>query len=270
MIALVDLIALANVQLGNFKVHLATGSDPPPLEAFLDGKFRNWQADQAKRNFQCESILSLIDLGGHQWLFAGVFRVRGVKPCVIRGKDRFWYDTVEVSGLDHLTGRAIVTYRREFRASYLLGDTCSADLLISEIRPTRLTVGDFPGYTSTLLPYQLLCTLVREQPASWVSALSNVAGVYLITDRVTGKQYVGSAYGGQGIWQRWQQYTRNGHGDNRELRAVLHEKGHDHCRHFQFALIEICDRQASADYVLGRESHWKDALCSRQFGYNSN
>lgn len=270
MILLVDLIGLAGVSLQHFKVHLATGDNPPPLEAFLDGKFRDWQADQAQRNFQCDQVLSLIHTSADQWLFAGVFAVRGVKPRIVRGRHRFWYDTVELPGLDHLTGRAVVEYRRRFRASYLRGDTCSRDLHVAEIRPHRLTVGDFPGYASARLSHQLLCTIVRDSPAAWVSALSHVAGVYLITDRATGKLYVGSAYGDQGIWQRWQQYARTGHGGNRELRAVLREHGADYRRHFQFALLEICDRQASKEHVVNRECHWKDVMCSREFGYNSN
>lgn len=40
---LCDLIRLARVELGDFKVHLATGEPNPPLTAFFDGKFEEWQ-----------------------------------------------------------------------------------------------------------------------------------------------------------------------------------------------------------------------------------
>ena len=92
----------------------------------------------------------------------------------------------------------------------------------------------------------------------------------MITDIKTGKHYVGSAYGGDGIWHRWISYTKNGHGGNKELRILLNKKGKDHTLHFQFSVLEVCDLTASNDYVIGRENYWKDVIRSREFGYNSN
>ncbi len=101
-------------------------------------------------------------------------------------------------------------------------------------------------------------------------ALSNVSGVCLITDTHAGKQYVGSAYGGEGIWQRWCAYAKSGHGGNKELRELLHAKGRDYCHHFQYAMLEVLDLNVSDEYALKRESHWKNALLTREFGYNRN
>ncbi len=36
-----------------------------------------------------------------------------------------------------------------------------------------------------------------------VFIVSSVNGVYLILDTRTGNQYIGSAYGNDGIWQKW-------------------------------------------------------------------
>jgi hypothetical protein len=50
---------------------------------------------------------------------------------------------------------------------------------------------------------------------SWKERLYE-KGVYLLTF-ADGQQYVGSASGDQGFWQRWSDYVRNGHGGNRIL-----------------------------------------------------
>ena len=50
-IRLIDLISLAGINLANYKIHCATGSKPTPLEAFFDGKFKQWQEDQNRRKF---------------------------------------------------------------------------------------------------------------------------------------------------------------------------------------------------------------------------
>ena len=133
-----------------------------------------------------------------------------------------------------------------------------------------MSVGDFPGYNSVLISYKILCTIVREDLPSWKSALSNVAGVYLITDNKTGKHYVGSAYGGEGIWQRWTLYSKNGHGGNKELKVILLSAGKEYTQHFQYSVLEVCDLNASKDYVIERETYWKKAIRSREFGYNIN
>ncbi len=80
MIRLLDLISLAGVKLGDYKIHCATGSNPTPLEEFFDGRFKEWQEDQTQRNFQYDHIVSLIHLGADLWLFAGVYSVEGVTP----------------------------------------------------------------------------------------------------------------------------------------------------------------------------------------------
>ena len=133
-----------------------------------------------------------------------------------------------------------------------------------------MTIGDFPGFNNVLLSLTMLKTLVRELNPSWLTALSNVAGVYLISDTSTGKNYVGSAYGGDGIWQRWTAYATTGHGGNKELRTLLKQDGTKHAQFFQFTLLEICDLNTSDDYIISRETHWKNALLSREFGLNKN
>lgn len=270
MIKLMDLIRLTGLTFGKLKIHCATGINPTPLEAFYDGEFKAWQEHQNNRNFECDHILSLIHLRGSDWLFAGIYKVNGVQPKSNNEKSWFEYSTSELPGLEHLTGKAVIVFNKQFRASYLKCERYADSLLVKEIKSERQSIGDFPGYDKVCMPFRGLKTIVRQQLQSWKIALSNVAGIYLIADTMTGKQYVGSAYGDVGIWQRWCAYVDTGHGGNKELRDLLRDRGDGYVVNFLFTILEVIDLKASKEYITARESHWKDALLTRQYGYNSN
>lgn len=134
----------------------------------------------------------------------------------------------------------------------------------------RVVVEDFKGYDHSTISKSNLDLVISQNIESWRAALSNVSGVYLITDTKTGRLYVGSATGVGGIWQRWTDYSCNGHGGNRDIKNILNEKGEDYSANFQYTVLEIADTHASLDDVLQRESYWKKVLCSREHGYNAN
>jgi hypothetical protein len=270
MLRLVDLIGLSGVTLDDWKIHCAEGEPNPPLDAFLAGRWKEWQEGQNQKNFECNQILSLIRLGKTRWLFVGVYEVLGVKRGTPHNPNGFTYQTREVGRLDHLVGRVIVRFPKSFRAAYLRGPRYGDQLLVAAIRDQRMTVGEFPGFNAVLLPLATLRTVVGQEIESWKAALGNVAGVYVITDNSDGRHYVGSAYGGDGLWNRWVSYAKTGHGGNKELRTLLAEKGSDHASHFQFSILEVCDLNASDEFILGREVHWKKVLRTRDFGLNGN
>jgi hypothetical protein len=98
-----------------------------------------------------------------------------------------------------------------------------------------------------------------------------VKGVYLITDKSNGKSYVGSAYGDQGIWARWQCYIGTGHGWSDELVKLISENGIEYARgKFKIALLEIFSMDTSDEYIISRECRWKLILMTREHGYNKN
>jgi hypothetical protein len=271
MLTLPALIKLSGIQLTNYKIHCATGKSPhSPLEAFFDGTFQQWQERQNQLNFKCDQVVGLINLSPSKWLFAGLYRVLGVKKERRDKPSGYMYQTEQIEGLEHLDGRLVISFDKKFRASYLRGVNHADQLIVDSIRPTRMTIGDFPGFNGGLLTYPMLRTTIREQNPSWRAALSNVAGVYLIVDNTTGKQYVGSAYGGDGIWQRWSNYAKTRHGGNKELKAFLSEKPDGHEANFQFSLLEVCDLSAGKEFVIARENHWKTVLRTREFGLNAN
>jgi hypothetical protein len=255
------------------KLHLATvnATQEDPLDVFLAGKFVEWQSWQNHENFDRPYIVSLIKMREHsKWLFAGVHSVH--RCHFIKAEQCYRYQTEEVPELTALTGRLIIEFSRRGRQPYRIAENWSAQLKVSELKPRRLVIEEFSGFTNVLLPKSKLDIIVAQEIESWKSALSSVAGVYLITDTKTGRHYVGSAYGTGGIWGRWKAYSESGHGNNKNLKNILQKMGLAHSHNFQFSVLETADTNASKDDVLERETHWKNALCSREShgGYNAN
>ncbi len=269
MIGLVDFLKAANVGIdtNSLKIHLACWNGTEnPIDVYYAGRFKGWQESQTRRNFECNQVLSLIDLGQGSWLFAGLYHVSGCKPDP-QNNDHFLYSTDLIPNQEDMIGRIVVQHARGGRASYIWYKA-GVTLLIIEIRRERLIIQEFPGYNAVLISHGTLRTITDQKIASWHGALANIKGVYLITDTTTGKHYVGKASGDEGIWQRWCSYAENGHGGNRELERLLRENGPQHMDHFQYSILEIADTHSSDADILRRESYWMDALKTREFGLN--
>lgn len=106
----------------------------------------------------------------------------------------------------------------------------------------------------------------------WKAALQHVKGIYLVSDASNGRKYVGSAYGGEGIWSRWSTYMQTGHGWNDELTQLISQEGINYARkNFKMTLLEYHPARTDDVEIIARESFWKEALGTRgDFGYNKN
>ncbi len=257
-----------DISPSKIRIHFASNQGSDPLLEFFDGNFKEWQEEQSKRNFSREYILSLIQLNDKtSWLFVGFYRIVDVS----QSKSTLWqYQTELLPGQDELIGRIIVQYCKNFRWSYPDYETCGDELRVIEYRRDRARISNFPGYKNVRLEKQALDIIIAQHIESWHSALSSVSGIYIIVDTTTGKPYVGSAYGEGGIWSRWSEYSISGHGDNKDLKSLLKTKGTEHSSRFQFSILEVCDLSFSTEQIIERESHWKNVLCSREFGLNAN
>ena len=272
MLKLVDLIRMSGIELGDYKIHCAIDNkrgEWRPLRQYFDGTFEKGQSEQSQKNFECDHVLSIINLSNsRRWLFVGVYQVNGVRDA--KDWSGFIYTLKRVPGLEHLDGRVIIDFPKEFRQSYLVGPNHEAQLIVSSIQEEKMSIAEFPGFDGIRLSFEMLACIIRQDIPSWRAALSNVGGIYLIVDGKTGKQYVGSAYGGKGLWQRWAEYAKSGHGGSKELRELLRSRGVEYATNFQFSLLEDCNINANQEDVIARECHWKDVLMTREFGLNWN
>lgn len=135
----------------------------------------------------------------------------------------------------------------------------------------------FPGFDNVLLTFHELGEMVSDHRyEAWQVALSQVQGIYLITDASNGKQYVGKADGAERILQRWRSYAQDGHGGNRALRELAKISigtgggKTDHARHFVFSILRVFGPSTSPSEVDKAESHYKKALMTREHGLNRN
>lgn len=129
---------------------------------------------------------------------------------------------------------------------------------------------DFPGYENVDLSWRDLRRVLKFK--NWQTALENQKGVYLITDVMTNKRYVGSASGDEMLLGRWRSYAENGHGGNRELKALVEEHGLEYvANNFRYSILDIYKSTTDDETILARESWWKNILLTRgEFGYNAN
>lgn len=148
-------------------------------------------------------------------------------------------------------------------------DTISVKTILEQ--PCDELGEEFPGYENVDLSWHDLKRVMRLK--NWQTALENQKGVYLITDTNTGKRYVGSAYGEEMLLGRWKNYVENGHGGNRELKALVEEKGLDYVAdNFRYSILDIYKSTTDDETIITRESWWKEVLLTRNplYGYNAN
>ena len=100
--------------------------------------------------------------------------------------------------------------------------------------------------------------------------LSATKGVYLISDTKTGKQYVGSAYGVDGIWGRWSDYVNtNGHGGNKLLKELV-SSDKDYANNFRFSILMLLPSSVTDKEAIEKEQLFKKKLGTYAFGLNKN
>lgn len=130
---------------------------------------------------------------------------------------------------------------------------------------------DFPGYYDVILSYSELREMINNPDSNrkWHRMLISISGVYLILDKISGKQYIGSAYGKNGIWGRWKKYSKNPSGGNELVKKLLDKKPNAY-ENFQFSILRVLEHSSTKDEVIQQESCIKIKLGTRVFGLNEN
>lgn len=204
-------------------------------------------------------------------LFVGLYKIGDFAPVTLdwvdpllrataaqMGRDLDIYAYERVSVFDHLIGCLKVDWGEGKRSWAQRADSANGDKRIVELVQS-FREPEFPGYTRFIGNLGTLMGL----PPTWISPLSSARGVYLLTCPRTKEQYVGSAYGKDGFWGRWQAYIVTGHGGNVGL------KSRDPSN-YQVSILEVAGSGATAEEIIGLEQLWKAKLQSRDMGLNRN
>jgi len=247
----------------NYKCHFARWNGrKQPLEVWASDKveWQAWQEFRPKRDvFNRPYVFSLIQIYYEvdTWLFGGVFRV------LKRHEDRYEVElTDDGSGF---SGRLKIRSDYRKRTTRVDFEDHYPKLEVQEILREPYSGKPFPGYDNINLSFEELETLVRNDRPDWKGALESVKGVYLITDENTGKQYVGSASGFEGIWSRWSSYFTSDSDYNVEFRELLMGfEGHVYYRKYlRISLLEYRPMHTSDETITDREYFWRRVLLPR-------
>lgn len=273
-IMLNDLLRFDAAQVPNVRVkfNIFNGSDDPLDEYLADPELVNttwflWHDD--RRYFDAgQTAICLLKLRADQWLLTTIKKITRLLDVT----GGVGYDADEMKEYEQYFGRVVVEYHNPCRNMGRKYEKVMDELEVVQILSEQYTGDEFPGYENVRLSYPRLKSIVDRQLPGWVDALRNQKAVYLITDTKTGKMYVGSATSQTGmLLQRWANYVAEGHGGNEALRELVKQQGFDYVKqNFQYSILENYNARMDDEYILKRESWWKETLRTREFGYNKN
>ena len=144
----------------------------------------------------------------------------------------------------------------------------------------------FPGYNRVVWDFTTMQDYLThsDQYEEIANALKEVYAIYLVVDSQTGKYYVGSAYGKDGLFGRWLTYAHtNGTGGNSKAdddgnKGVVEylKKNPKAYLNFQYSILEVIHKtginEKDIQATLDAEKIWKLKLCTLKtdWGLNRN
>ena len=223
------------------------------------GKQRNFYSGQV--------VFSFARMPEDEWLFISAAKII----------DTPLNDWAKVQVLDKYTplfGRLIIKCKKGNTFSrYVFNLSKYIDqAIIREVLPCIYSGEKFEGYDSVYLPFNRLSDIFKGRILpTYYEALKKITGVYCLTDTNTGKLYIGSATGEEGVAQRWGNYLDSKHGGNKKLIELYKQEGTEYFeKYFTYTLLEYFGLSYDSAKVIQREQYWKRCLDTIRNGYNDN
>jgi hypothetical protein len=200
----------------------------------------------------------------NETLFIGMYHVTGVEKCGPGTRDPIYgSDVTGMNRYDLVHDGILAQYEEHLSIEWGRGAKAWVQLAHRQPKPIRAFRDHedppFPGFSQ-------FCIDVDEIPglySSWQERLREVKGIYVLVDKATGEQYVGSAKGEESLLARFMAYAQTGHGGNVELRR---RKG----ARYQVGVLEVVNLALPDHRIEEIEGWWKRKLLSRDFGLNKN
>jgi len=245
--------------------HKQSGRDLYNLYRYNRSEFLQYQNSQSKDVFKgVDYIVSFIGEQGVRSRFIGVYKIIGMTQRTVH-EDNYIYEMEEVQGFSDLTEKVVVAWKNAISWHQYITN----EMEVIEIHQ-GLHYRQFTDYFDFILDFKELQEIINNGYREWKLMLSATKGIYLISDTLTGKQYVGSAYGEEGIWGRWCQYVNtNGHGGNKTL-IELNTLDPDYALNFRFTILMLLPKTVTPDQAIEKERLFKNKLGTNSFGLNNN
>lgn len=249
-----------------------------------NGFFELYLRTQGKKMFKDgQYILNFVGTQGTTGRFEGCYLVKGVRsmegitlpesfPIKPEKPPVFYYNLEKTDIMSDYVERLLIDWGKGARNWCHNGTTEKEIIALMPHRNAQL-VSKLTDFENMRLSFDELESIIAAPDfySDWVGALSTTYAIYLITDTVSGKQYVGSAYGKNGLYGRWSEYVNTRHGENKKIKELLKEDSERYHK-FQFSILQILPKSLAVDNtsVIEIESLWKSKLNTIQFGLNDN
>lgn len=232
--------------------------------------FMTYQSEQLVKKFKnVDYIVSFIGEESTSSRFVGVYKNNGILQMLpdYKGESLARFDIQEISGFELLKERVIIDWNNpvQWLQHYNAMPVIRIDRGLME---NNLPV--FVRYEDVMLNYTQLKTIINSNNPEWKSRLESCNCIYLILDKSNGKQYVGSTYNTKGIWGRWSEYAKTGHGNDIELKKCIGSDPKYAEKNFQWCILETLPIKILQDQAIERESLYKRKLGTRIYGHNKN
>jgi GIY-YIG catalytic domain-containing protein len=242
------------------------------------GYFEEYQSVQRGDKFNCKYIMSFITDKYDRTIFKGFYEIIDSKEYTkgdlsaiceeawLPSPELVHYKMKKLNILEELIDRLVIDWgegKRSWHQWY-------KDREVLMILPPGYLL-TFPGFIDFTLLWNEFDQIFSNKNAhqDWHNSLSNVNGIYLILDQTDGKQYIGSAYGKEGLWGRWSSYHKTKHGNNDMLIKLL-KKNSTQYQNFRFSILEVLPKTTLKDEVIAKEQLYKEKFGTRAFGLNLN
>lgn len=274
MITFNDVLRSAGVEPSTVRLvrHLDTARREPSIYAAwrsAEGRkvVEQYQRIQARRVFRVGELVASFVVTPRprsETLFVGLYKVTGISTCEPGARDPIYGDDVTgMNRYDMTYDDSLAPYVERLSIDWGAGTRAWVQLAARNPKPIR-AINDhedppFPGFSQ-------FCVDVDQIPGlypSWQQRLREVKGIYVLVDKETGEQYVGSAKGEDSLLARFMAYAQTGHGGNIELRR---RKG----AHYQVGVLEVVNMALPDRRIEEIEASWKRKLLTREFGLNRN
>lgn len=230
--------------------------------------FDKYQSEQKKGEFD-NTKYWVVFLGekGNSCRFLGVYEITGRHQSPHNAEEEF-LDLKHLSEFQYLEEKVIIDWGKSPLRWHQYYYNEKEVIRVEEGMAKADGTPVFKSYPEVLLDYSQL-KMVLQDP-DWMAKLQAINCIYLIKDKLNGKEYVGSTYGSERVYGRWNQYGKTGHGGNVELEKLIKTDPQYHHKYFQWTILQTLDSYITQQEAIEKENLWKRKLLSLKFGYNKN
>lgn len=170
--------------------------------------------------------------------------------------------------LDELVNRLEIDYEFKQGWSRYQFDEVTVSALYPKINVRK--VPKFTSYENVYLNYEELKEVINNGYLDYKLPLKSINAIYMIVDKSTGKQYIGSAYGENGLYGRWETYINTEGTGNNVMLMELNAEDERHYINYTFHILRILPQSMSNEEIIKLESKYKEMYMTKVHGLNKN